>query len=126
MVPSTWAPQNDAEASPTEQGIELLEVRVLRVQPNDVLVVRLAKRISEQGQANIRQLVEEQFPGHRCLVLDSGMELSVARPELAAEESTPAENCERCHGSRNVMSAHDPGFMDACPACSCPSSELSK
>lgn len=56
---------------------------VLNIKPGDVLVIHVRRSLQPQREINLRKQVEEQFPGHKCLVLQDGMTLSVASPEEA-------------------------------------------
>lgn len=56
------------------------EVRRLRLEPNDILVLKCEGRITEDMAATLKRKVEDRVPEHRCLVLDSDAELSVLTP----------------------------------------------
>ncbi len=59
--------------------IELPEVRVLRLQEGDVLLFQAPKLLSDYEAATLVERIEATFPGHRALVLEDGVELTVAR-----------------------------------------------
>lgn len=58
---------------------ELEGVRILRLEPGDVLVLRAERRVSVAEANQLRERMESVFPGHKSLVLD-GVTLEVARP----------------------------------------------
>lgn len=58
----------------------LEHVRVLRVQPGDVITLTTDAPVDHQAADRIRQRLSQAFPNNECIVI-SGGELSVARPE---------------------------------------------
>lgn len=62
-------------APPPKNAVE--EVRALRIQPGDILIMRVPARLEEVALESIRTQLKEFFPSHKCLVLESGMELNV-------------------------------------------------
>ncbi len=56
------------------------DLKVLRLQPGDALVVEVDGLLSQEQARMLKDHVEKQFDGHRCLVLDSSAKLSIARP----------------------------------------------
>lgn len=60
--------------------IEVEEVRVLRLQPGDVLVAKVSDRITPETVEAVKWNLESAFPGYRVIVV-SGIDLEVARPE---------------------------------------------
>lgn len=69
----------ERDPAPTPAPPPQRDIRVLRLQPGDVLIMRTPTRLSQIDQEGIRQQVEKQFPGHKCLVLTDGLELDIAR-----------------------------------------------
>lgn len=59
--------------------VELPEVRVLRLQEGDVLLFQAPQRLSDYEAATMVEQIEATFPGHRALVVENGVELTVAR-----------------------------------------------
>lgn len=59
--------------------IELPEARILRLQEGDVLLFQARQRLTDEESANLVERIEATFPGHRALVVESGVELTVAR-----------------------------------------------
>lgn len=57
---------------------ELAEIKVLRLQPGDVIIARFDVDVSEDSAIEVKQKLEEEFPGHEVLVC-CGFELEVAR-----------------------------------------------
>jgi hypothetical protein len=58
---------------------ELESVRVLRLQPGDVVVVRLADRIDKHAAETIRNDLRPKFPDHEVLVLGPNADLEIVR-----------------------------------------------
>jgi hypothetical protein len=58
----------------------LPEVKVLRLQPGDVLVAKVDPDTRPEALEQLRKRLELEFPGQKILVC-SGVELEVARPE---------------------------------------------
>ena len=63
---------------------ELPEVRILRLQPGDVLVFSCEKFMDDAEVDRIRQQTAARFPGHEAIVLDGGLTLDIARREGSA------------------------------------------
>lgn len=59
--------------------IELPEVRILRLQEGDVLLFQTPGRLTDEESADMVDRIQAVFPGHRGLVLENGVELTVAR-----------------------------------------------
>jgi hypothetical protein len=62
--------------------IELPGVRTLRLQEGDVLLLQAPGRLTDEESAIMIEQIEAMFPGHRALVLESGVALTVARIEV--------------------------------------------
>ena len=56
-------------------------VRILRLQPGDVLVVRLDADITRQQAHDIRQELKPKFPDNEVLVLGRGVDVEIFRAE---------------------------------------------
>lgn len=61
----------------TEFGFE--EVRILRLEPDDAIVVMVPRRISSEEQHGMLEQLTRLFPAHRVLVLDGGMSVKALR-----------------------------------------------
>lgn len=75
-----------SRGAPTRLKNTTAEVKVLRIQPGDVLIARVPGPITTVVAEHLRDQVAREFPGHKCLVLSEGLELDVARekaPEVA-------------------------------------------
>lgn len=59
--------------------VELPEVKILRLQEGDVLLFQAPKLLSDYESATLVERIEATFPGHRALVVEDGIELTVAR-----------------------------------------------
>lgn len=63
--------------------IDLQEVRVLRLRPGDILVLKAPADTTQQMFAELSQRMREEFPEHRTLVI-VGVDLDVLRGEESA------------------------------------------
>lgn len=61
----------------TEFGFE--EVRILRLEPDDAIVLTAARRLSAAEQDRMLEEMSRLFPAHRVLVLDEGQSVEVLR-----------------------------------------------
>lgn len=59
--------------------IELPEAKILRLQEGDVLLFQAPLRLSDDEATTMVERIEATFPGHRALVVENGIELTVAR-----------------------------------------------
>jgi hypothetical protein len=59
-------------------GPELPEVKVLRLQPGDILVAKVDDRVSQERAVSLRETLQTAFPGYEVVVV-SGFDLEVAR-----------------------------------------------
>lgn len=64
-----------------EIGVE--EVRVVRLQPGDVIVLATSKRLSMADADDLRDRARAFFDGHRVVVLEDGVTLEVLRKDGA-------------------------------------------
>jgi hypothetical protein len=58
---------------------EYESVRILRLQPGDVIVVRIADRIDKPAAEAIRDDLKPKFPDHEVLVLGPDADLEIVR-----------------------------------------------
>lgn len=65
------------------EPIDLEHVRVLRIQPDDTVVLQLDRTVSAAEAHHVTARLKEFFPDNQCLVIGGG-ELTVARPESPA------------------------------------------
>jgi hypothetical protein len=67
----------------TVRGADALieEVRVLRLQPGDEIVLRLSRSLSKGAMAGLIEQAEQRWPGHRVTVLHEDVVLEVVRAE---------------------------------------------
>lgn len=68
---------SDAEAVAAAEAIQ--EVRVMRLQPGDIIVAKVFEYASYDSVQTVKKHLETFFEGHRVLVL-SGIDLNIARP----------------------------------------------
>ncbi len=67
---------------------ELPEVRILRLQPGDILLLTVDRRISDMEYEEIQaRMTGGPFSGHQCAILEGGMTLDILRKE----EASPSE-----------------------------------
>lgn len=59
--------------------VELPEARILRLQEGDVLLFQAPKRLDDEEAAVMVERIKTAFPGHRALVVENGVEVTVAR-----------------------------------------------
>lgn len=59
--------------------VELPEVRILRLEPGDVLLLMSPHRLSDAEVDEIRTRVGVVFPDHRMALLGDGMTLDILR-----------------------------------------------
>lgn len=76
MTERTEAAEQDGYA---KVPVELPEVRILRLEPGDVLLLTTPYRISDADFEYIRDRFAEQMPGHRMALLENGMTLDILR-----------------------------------------------
>lgn len=80
------APDHAIVTTP-EQGtaavgaVDVAEVRVLRLQPDDVLVLAFDRPVNLVEAAKARAMLAGEFPGHRA-VITTQAELLVVRPDV--------------------------------------------
>lgn len=62
--------------------MDLREVRVLRLQPGDVVVLNFTDRVTGMERDETLTRLAGMFPDHRCIVTERA-ELAVVRPDVA-------------------------------------------
>ncbi len=60
-----------------EQVLYLGELEKIEWKPGDIGVLTYPGRLSQEAVARIKASFEAALPGHRCLVLEEGMRMSV-------------------------------------------------
>jgi hypothetical protein len=65
---------NNAEDAPR---IELEDVKRLRLNPGDTLVITASRSLNLDEASRIREVVRDAFPGHKCLILAPDFSLEV-------------------------------------------------
>lgn len=61
------------------QATELPEVRILRLQPGDTLLITADQYVGESEFDAISQNLAKRFPGHPVALLDGGLHLDILR-----------------------------------------------
>lgn len=56
---------------------EVTRISIAPLKANDVIVVEGARAMSEESMARIKGVLEQVWPGHRCIVLSEGLSLKV-------------------------------------------------
>lgn len=66
----------------TPQGeIKFLgDVQRLELRPTDIIVLKSINRLSQHQAVGIKVFIENQFPGHRCIVIDDDMSIGIISP----------------------------------------------
>lgn len=59
--------------------VELPEVRILRLEPGDVLLLSARRRVSDAEVEAIGLQVRARFPDHEMVLLDNGLILDILR-----------------------------------------------
>lgn len=68
------------EALEALQGMsEVSSVRLLKMEPGDVLVIECPYIVSQEAAGRMAALVKQSFPENKVFVLDGGATLKVAR-----------------------------------------------
>jgi len=67
---------------------DLAGVSVMRLQPNDVILVEVDGKVSDQESANLHFQLQQVWPEHQVLICDDGLRLRIAR---AGESDEPDE-----------------------------------
>jgi len=65
----------------TVAEVELPEARILRLQEGDVLLFQAPKHLSDYEAETLVEQVQHVFPGHRAMVVDGDIKVTVARIE---------------------------------------------
>jgi hypothetical protein len=59
--------------------LPIVEAKILRVEPGDIIALRLSEEISVEQAQRSREYGEAAFPGHTVAVLSGGIDLVVVR-----------------------------------------------
>lgn len=70
------------------------DIATMRLQPGDVIVVRVESHLTSSQSVMLRDHVNAHFPGFKVLVLDAGMELQVARRHEPGADSKASMDAE--------------------------------
>lgn len=67
-------------------SVEAISVTVakLSLEPDDVLVIRMKDRITDQIRDRIQSTAKHVFPGRKVMIVDPGTEFVVLRPKSDA------------------------------------------
>lgn len=68
---------------PNSELVMLKSLSVLRLEPGDVLVFKVDRRLSPSTYTYIHEIVEEVWPGTKAIVLEAGMDVGVVRRTIA-------------------------------------------
>lgn len=62
--------------------LEFEEVRILRLQPGDEIIVRVARQRAEpENLEQVRRLAEERWPNNRVTVLSGDVDIEIVRQD---------------------------------------------
>jgi hypothetical protein len=61
-------------------NVEAAKIAKLELKPGDTIVLSHALKLSFEIMGRLKSQLESIFPGHRVLVLDKGLDLSVVTP----------------------------------------------
>lgn len=61
--------------------VELPEAKILRLQEGDALLFQAPKHLSDHEAETLVEQVQRVFPGHRALIVDGDIKVTVARIE---------------------------------------------
>ena len=105
-----------------------LDLTVLTLQPGDIILLRSPHRVSQFMCETLTARCKKEFPGHKVLVLEDGLELSILRPADTQAETAPP--CPTCHGTGTVPDwkhwTSQPGGPPnrPCPDCATPDDQV--
>ena len=68
-------------AKPPESEDPLQEVRLVRLQPGDVVVIRYKQFLSEAAAAFLRDAMRGVFSKNKVVILEEGAEIDILSPE---------------------------------------------
>lgn len=60
-------------------------VKIMRLEPGDTLVLKHSMLLNDAAWLHLREGMEALFPGHKCVLLDKGLDLDVVRGGSNAE-----------------------------------------
>ena len=63
-------------------GIELEDVRRLRLDPGDILVVRMPEHVTKEQVADVTELLKHHLPDHKVLAIGHDVDLGVVEAKL--------------------------------------------
>jgi hypothetical protein len=61
-----------------DEVTQITHLQAVALQPGDVIVVSMPHKISAQDHDRLERMATNVFPGHKVLVIDSGVQLGVA------------------------------------------------
>jgi hypothetical protein len=61
--------------------LEIEAIKRLRLRPGDIIVLRCPGRMRKEGMDYLRKSMEFNFPDHKCLVLEEGMDIETITKE---------------------------------------------
>lgn len=70
---------------------EVGRLKVMGLQPDDVLVIEVSDRLPTATRDKIAAQITAALPGHTCIVLDGGMTLKAARTASQHHRADTAE-----------------------------------
>jgi hypothetical protein len=70
---------NRRQALAALMTLPVATVKLAEVQPDDVLVVQVDDKLTCDQKTHVADVIKRVWPGRRCLVLDGGNTLQIAR-----------------------------------------------
>jgi hypothetical protein len=74
-----------SESQPSEEIKYLGDVQRLELKPDDIIVLKSSVKLKQSAAVGMKVYIENQFPGHRCIVLDEGMDIGILSPQTKDE-----------------------------------------
>jgi hypothetical protein len=60
--------------------LKIEDIKRLRLEPGDILILRMRGRITMAAAEHIRNVFQNEIPGHKVMVLEDGARLDVVTP----------------------------------------------
>jgi hypothetical protein len=73
------------DVTAAERILGAATIRMMELRPDDVLVILYPDKLSAAAAAAVKQVIREGLEHQRVLILDSGADLAVLRPEDMAK-----------------------------------------
>lgn len=64
------------------------EMAKIEFAPGDTFVLFYPRMLSREAADRLKRMWQENFPGHKCVVLEEGMRLGILAPAAQAEDQS--------------------------------------